>query len=544
MSDTPPASLALDGQDIPFLYQQEDPNNVWSTDPVKLQSGKLYSLETTDLPSNQLQWKTATSPKAVIPASSLLPDYSAQGTEEVFTKLYKAALLVNGFRLSADEVSYWQTHKADFDAFDFNAVTLQHWKRLQAYTTLRNSLPKTETTLLDLFEWASKPDDATKLSEKIAAVTGWKKENIEKLTTPEHFDLNRPEAFRNEVNLVKLRNAVVVADTIGVDIDRLFKWAMPASQFWLCHQIAEDILKAIRARYDQEDWEQVVKPLNDQLREHQKQVLSSYLLVQQELIHWGVVDADSLFEFFLIDVQMDACMETSRIKQAISSVQLFVQRCFLGLEEKYGVKNDVLDRDRWEWMQKYRVWEANRKVFLYPENWIEPPLRDDKSPFYKELESELLQKDINTQTVQDALKSYLFKVDEVANLKVVGLFLDTEGGKLHVFARTRNAPYFFYYRYFQTVEKNWYPWEKVQVDIPSYEVEDETGQVTGNGTYFIPVVWNRRLLIFFPQFSKKTIAKDTGGSVTVLQDNGNLKVPANKPIIRRYLRNSETLSIV
>ena len=77
-------------------------------------------------------------------------------------------------------------------------------------------------------------------------------------------------------------------------------------------------------------------------------------------------------------------------------------------------------------MQKYRVWEANRKVFLYPENWIKSELRDDKSPFYKELESELLQKDINKQTVEDALKSYLFKVDEVANLKVVGLFLEQD----------------------------------------------------------------------------------------------------------------------
>src|SRR5262245_18644975 len=29
----------------------------------------------------------------------------------------------------------------------------------------------------------------------------------------------------------------------------------------------------------------------------------------------------------------------------------------------------------WEWRKNYRVWEANRKVFLYPENWIEPDLR-------------------------------------------------------------------------------------------------------------------------------------------------------------------------
>ena len=288
---------------------------------------------------DELLWKTSTSPSAKIPSSSLLPDFSSQATKEVFTKLYKAALLINGFTLSVDEVSYWQSHKADFDNFDFDAaISLQHWKRLQAYTHLRNNLPRTETTLFDLFKWANKPGDPTKLSAKIAAATTWKQEAIEKLIAPhakdakEHFDLNRPEDFRNEINLVKLRQAIGVADKIAIDIDRLFDWAKPGSKFWACHQIAEDIRKATRARFDQTDWEQVVKPLNDQLREHQKQALISYLLVQQDLIDWGVIDADSLFEFFLIDVQMSACMETSRIKQAISSVQLFIQRCLLGLE--------------------------------------------------------------------------------------------------------------------------------------------------------------------------------------------------------------------
>lgn len=554
-SETQPLPLMLDGESIPFKYQQEDPSNVWSTDPTpkKLKSGKLYWLEVSGQQPQDIQWKTATLAKATIPTSALLPDYS-KGSEvdKVFIKLFKAALLVNGFKLSVDEVTYWQNYADDFDRFNINTVTLQQWQRLQAYTKLRNSLPKTKTNLLDLFEWAAKPVDATKsgekiaaLSQKIADVTTWKPDNIDKLLKAEHFDLKRPEAFRNEVNLVKLQHALVVADKIAVDIDRLFEWAKPTSKFWVCHQIAEDIRKAIRARYDQEDWEKVVKPLNDQLRENQKLALISYLLVQEDLIKWGVVDADSLFEFFLIDVQMDACMETSRIKQAISSVQLFIQRCFLGLEDKYGVKNDVLDRDRWEWMQRYRVWEANRKVFLYPENWIEPPLRDDKSPFYKELESELLQKDINTQTVQDALKSYLFKVDEVANLKVVGLFveqqIDKDGKlvfdntnpvyiKLHIFARTRNAPYFFYYRYFDITEKNWYPWEKVQVDIPSYDVEgvkedNDKGKILKNGTYLIPVVWNKRLLIFFPQFSKKIVPVKVPEEITPNAET----IPVSKP---------------
>ncbi|MBC6436131.1 hypothetical protein FM036_45010 [Nostoc sp. HG1] len=44
-------------------------------------------------------------------------------------------------------------------------------------------------------------------------------------------------------------------------------------------------------------------------------------------------------------------------------------------------------------------------------------------------------------------------------------------------------------------KKNWYPWEKVQVDIPSYDVEDKEGKTTSSGTYLIPFVWNKRLLI-------------------------------------------------
>ncbi len=537
ISETKPQPLELENELIQFTVQQEDPSNVWSTESTskKLKNGKLYSFKVNGLPMNQLQWKTATLSVATIPTSALLPDYT-NGNEsielEILKKLSKASLVINGFNLSADEITYWQEHSAYFDQFNINKIGLQSWLRLEAYANLRNSLPKTENNLLDLFAWASGKADVKELSQQIADVTLWDKDNIEKLIRAKHFDLKHPQAFGNEINLIKLQKALVIADKIGVDIDSLFDWAKPGSKFWACHDIAEKIRKAIRARYDQEDWEQVVKPLNDELREHQKLALISYLLVQEELIKWaapGVLDADSLFEFFLIDVQMDACMETSRIKQAISSVQLFIQRCFLGLEAKYdGVENHILDRDRWDWMQRYRVWEANLKVFCYPENLTEPTLRDDKSPFYKELESELLQKDINEQTVQDALKNYLFKVDEVANLKVVGLFLDTEGNKLHIFSRTRNAPYFFYYRYFDITEKNWYPWEKVQVDIPSYDWEED-GKITKNGTYLIPVVWNKRLLIFFPQFMKKTKSQSKQNEKS-FQTIGSEPLSANQPI--------------
>ena len=37
----------------------------------------------------------------------------------------------------------------------------------------------------------------------------------------------------------------------------------------------------------------------------------------------------------------------------------------------------------WQWLRRYRIWEANRKDFVYPENSLEPELRDDKAKRYE-----------------------------------------------------------------------------------------------------------------------------------------------------------------
>jgi hypothetical protein len=177
--DSQPPDMVIDGRSIAFAVQQEDPTNFWATDPratnppdptvgpIILKRGTLYCLQVTGRSAGALSWKTPALPKALIPASALLPDYSSSGTEEVFVKLAKAALLIKGFGLSVEEVGYWQTHGQDFAVkddltesprnFDWNSITRGHWLRLQAYTNLRDKLPKTETSLLDLFTWPENP---------------------------------------------------------------------------------------------------------------------------------------------------------------------------------------------------------------------------------------------------------------------------------------------------------------------------------------------------------------------------------------------------
>ncbi|PGT56989.1 neuraminidase-like domain-containing protein [Bacillus thuringiensis] len=534
-------SVLIDGVVLDFPDSENPPNECqddqdkeWWSETKQLQAGKLYKIAVTSVEPKNIFWKTPTSAITVIPSSALIPDFASDECGPALTVLKKAAILVSNFNLSVDEIRFFKQHKTDFDNLDFNALQFSQWLRLEAYIRLRNSLPQSKLNILEFWYWIYEPaSDEKKLIDKIVELTTWKNDRIQKLVAANHFNIGKLEDFRNEKNLLKLEQALMVADRIGIDIDLLFEWAVPVSKFNICRKIADSIKNAIQAKYNQTDWEQVVKPLHDQLRNNQKEALIGYLLQQKELIAWNVTDADGLFEYFLIDVQMDACMETSRIKQAISSVQLFVQRCFLGLEKEHNnITANILDRQRWDWMQRYRVWEANRKVFLYPENWIESNLRDDKSPFFKELESELLQKDINKQNVTDALKSYLYKVDEVANMEVVGLYIDgtrtgiqngkiswnKENPKMHVFSRTRNAPYRFYYRHLDLDEMNWYPWEIMQIDIPSYDVEymeevDDPAhpgqkievQVKGNGCYLTPVVLNdERLLVFFPEIIKKT----------------------------------------
>ena len=126
---------------------------------------------------------------------------------------------------------------------------------------------------------------------------------------------------------------------------------------------------ALRARYSPDDWLKILQPINDRLRKRQRDALVAHILHDLR----GRPDAahintpEKLFEYFLMDVQMEPCMLTSRVRHALSSVQIFTERCLMNLEPRVAASS--LRSKHWEWMKRYRVWEANRKVFLYPENY-------------------------------------------------------------------------------------------------------------------------------------------------------------------------------
>ncbi|MCP4399234.1 MAG: hypothetical protein GY801_18270 [bacterium] len=417
-----------------------------------------------------------------------------------FVRMHKIGLLVDGFDMTVEELKHFTAQGVDFNNFNLNDLPLTRddpeqldiqagplftqWEALASFFRLKQRAPQGDLTLLDVISATS----ASEAQQNLVSLTGWDAEAVGFLAGAAGWNL--PEAlFRTAEGPSRIERAIAMARRLGISVTDLHDFATNEPD----SPRARRLVHAVKARYDDDTWPAVAKPLNDSLRDKRRAALVSYLLAEDTIVSKNIDSADRLYEYFLIDVQMNPCFITSRLKQAAASVQLFVQRCLMNLEE--DVSPASLDSDRWKWMKNYRVWEANRKVFLYPENWIEPELRDDKTPFFKDIENHLLEGPLTEERVERGLLDYLEKLDHVADLEYTAQCRQrhSDDGEtvdlLHIFARTRNTPRKHYYRRYDIRTGQWSPWEQLPLDIKVDLIS--------------PVIWNRRLYLFWPEFQEK-----------------------------------------
>ncbi len=361
-------------------------------------------------------------------------------------------------------------------------------------------------TLLEVMRLAQTGSTREDVLTALSNATAWDREALDALTGVAGLHLAVVD-FRNARRLGDIAIAIKAWSTSAVTPQELLSWVTEEPNA----AMASAIRNALKSRYDRARWESLAGAVSDSLRERCRSALVDYVLQMPEVAGLGVTTPDHLSQFFLIDVGMSACATTSRVKQAISTVQLFIQRCVLNLEP--AVAPSSIDAARWVWMKSYRVWEANRKVFLFPENWIEPELRDDKSQFFRELESELVQSDVNLDTAETAFRNYLYKLDAVSRLQICGICRDADDN-CHVFGRTfGQSPQHFYRNWDGSV---WTTWERVTVDI-----QGDLAAPT-----LMPIVHNRRLYLFWPIIADKSASFDDQYNTGSGSDN-------KKP--RRYL---------
>ena len=419
--------------------------------------------------------------------------------------LHKVALVIDKLKMKSDEIKWWLTgthasdlswpNPKDFPIDTTTSVALTNWISLVDFFVWKSKLPTSELTA---FEFLDSLLDVTILAPAnvtgLAKLTAWEEADINNLVAAFRWDVK--QEFRKSKALMRLNDCIQALRRLGVNAQRAIDWAKAEPSF----EDAESMKQTVKAKYDLTQWQKVIQPLQDVFKEQKRTALVSWLTAQSNP-NW--MDTNALYSYFLIDVEMSACMLTSRLKQAAASAQLFVQRCLMNLELDISVRSEKTDPSdtladskwkQWKWMKYYRVWEANRKVFLYPENWIEPELRDEKSPFFKDLENELMQNDINRETAEQAYLNYLEKLDQVANLEIRTIYneiISSSEETLHVFGRTRSslAPDYFYRK--RINRGRWTAWEKVELEIA--------------GNHLVAGIHNRRLHLLWPQFLEKAI---------------------------------------
>ncbi len=402
-------------------------------------------------------------------------------------------------------------------------VSADTWFMLISWLDVRNSMTPSPTGLVTVLysllsmtgstaatrkqQWFESMVQALQISEAdLEVLVGAKTNtgltgilNLNFATGQPHLD---PESYRRVIGCLDLRAVLEVNMNSCVNITNALLRPQVQSD-------ADFVVQSVKARYSNEEWLEQSKPVNDRLRSSRRDAMVAYLLAFPPLAYrnrW--VTANDLFETLLTDTAMMPVVQTSRIKQAISTVQLFVDRCILQKESDLSNNLQALSPDtirQWNlWRKWYRIWEANRKIFIYPENWIEPDLRDDKSPFFIELEKFLKQNDITSLTMEDAYRTYLERLDEVAHLEVVGYYTeDIINGStvtdtvVHVWGRTRSTPHIYYYR--KRTGGTWNAWEKMDTQI--------------DGDQFAPVKWRGRLRLYWLTFSEQV--KDKISRITV-----------------------------
>ncbi|WP_299518804.1 neuraminidase-like domain-containing protein [uncultured Serinicoccus sp.] len=483
-------SLVVDGVDVIPTEVAGPSAEVRAAARVDLTATRLVGVELTvaGLPPGGevfIFWRSEGTSYELVPAGRVMGQAAVDHAETSLRRLHKAALVIDWLGLTAREVAQLAAVDpattgvlvelpvgAPIDAADLPAA----WVRFGALLDWSTFLEQSD---VDRELWVDALTDQALLTEegplRVATLARWRQGDVTDAVA--RLGGGTPAGSVLALHWVA-RDATLAAST-GRTVEQLQNW----SQSPPTSGMIDEITTAVRSDLGSAAWRESARTINDELRNRRRDSLVAYIL-HVSPFGSALSTPEELYERLLVDVEMDACMQTSRIRLALSTVQLFVQRILLGLEPGLTLPPD--HAKQWEWLRRYRVAEAGKKIFLWPENWCEPELRDGMSVFFKELQGQLLQSDITDELAERAYLDYLRKLDAVAQLEIVGLHLqerpksDARGDILHVIGRTRGTSRQYFYR---RHDRTWSPWEKVPLDIEGEQV--------------VPVVWRERLLLLW-----------------------------------------------
>ncbi len=180
--------------------------------------------------------------------------------------------------------------------------------------------------------------------------------------------------------------------------------------------------------------------------------------------------ADLISERFLIDAKDDGCRMTTRVTQAIETLQLLLWSGRTGqLEtarpELEATFDDGFEED-WQWIGSYATWRAAMFVFLYPENILLPGLRKESTPAFREFLGALRSiRTLTPERARQAAKEYADYFRDVCSLQLE-VYLrkgDDRAEEAYLFARSSfsNKAYWSYAVLFDNLIRSQTFWDEI-----------------------------------------------------------------------------------
>lgn len=346
--------------------------------------------------------------------------------------LSRALVLFDALDFSAEEVRAVVDMPRVFNVVQTNQLTFDDLRGLVAFKSLATAFDAHDRELISYFALPDTPDitkDSPKVSA-LAALTHWDAGQIVeliKLFWPDGEGESEYD-YTTVAGVSRLKQSFDLGARAGLDVKSLLRFEalselslvdgddnLIAANWKFYEEVASVALGAVSARLGAAEFAEADAGMVGALEELRRDALRGYAIWLLGQTNLAISKAADLYQYLLIDVEMSGCDSLSLIAQGIASVQLYMQRCRMMLEP--GVTDlSNIPEIWWEWMSGYRVWEANRKIFLYPENYIEPALRSGQTPPFKGFVDSLLQTDISDKTVSKAYTDYFTDFSTVANL--------------------------------------------------------------------------------------------------------------------------------
>ncbi|NHB86249.1 neuraminidase-like domain-containing protein [Photorhabdus tasmaniensis] len=255
------------------------------------------------------------------------------------------------------------------------------------------------------------------------------------------------------------------------------------------------------------------------LDESRSAALSTYYIYshnqkdRQERKHTVIKDRDDLYQYLLIDNQVSAAIKTTEIAEAIASIQLYVNRTLKNMEGDIvtNVTSRPFFKDWDKYNKHYSTWAGISKLAYYPENYIDPTMRIGQTKMMDALLQSISQSQLNTDTVEDAFKSYLTSFEQVANLEVISAYHDNinnDQGLTYFIGHSKTDVNQYYWRSVDHSKFSegkfpanaWSEWHKIDCPINPYK------------DIIRPVIYQSRLYIIW--LEEKRIATHEGGKTT------------------------------